>query len=167
MKDIDHRAEKRKRKVLSSKTTVKPSGQIYYVSADGDDQNDGLSPKRPLRSLDKVNSLDLKPNDGVMFRRGDIWRGRILTKTGVTYSAYGRGEKPRIYGPPYDAAKKGEWIETSTANVYMYSEELPDDVGTLVFNSGDEVAIKVLKVIDEDGQTTHNYTGRVFRVDMT
>lgn len=102
-----------------------------------------------------------------MFRRGDIWRGRILTKTGVTYSAYGRGEKPRIYGPPYDAAKKGEWIETSTANVYMYSEELPDDVGTLVFNSGDEVAIKVLKVIDEDGQTTHNYTGRVFRVDMT
>ena len=42
LKDIDHRAEKRKRKVLSSKTTVKPSGQIYYVSADGDDQNDGL-----------------------------------------------------------------------------------------------------------------------------
>ena len=162
LRDIYHRAEKRKRKVLSSKTSVNPMGQIYYVSADGDDHNDGLSPKRPLRSLDKVNSLDLKPNDGVMFRRGDIWRGRILTKAGVTYSAYGRGEKPRIYGSPYDAAKKGKWLETTTANVYMYSEELPDDVGTLVFNGGNEVAIKVLKVIDEEGRITHNYTGESF-----
>ena len=39
---------------------------------------------------------------------------------------------------------------------------MPDDVGTLVFNGGAEVAIKVLKVIDEDGQTTHNYTGESF-----
>ena len=45
-----------------------------------------------------------------MFRRGDIWRGRILTKAGVTYSAYGRGEKPRIYGSPYDAAKKASGL---------------------------------------------------------
>ena len=30
LKDIDHRADKRKHKVLSSKTSVNPTGHIYY-----------------------------------------------------------------------------------------------------------------------------------------
>ena len=117
LKDIDRKADKMRRKVLNSKSEVKPSGTIYYVAADGDDQNDGLSPKSPIRTLEKMNSLELQPSDGVMFRRGDAWRGRIYTKAGVTYSAYGRGEKPRIYGSPYDAAKVGKWIETTTPYV--------------------------------------------------
>ena len=78
-----------------------------------------------------------------VFRRGDIFRGQVMIRSGVTYGAYGKGIKPRIYGSPYDAAKVGKWVETTTPNVYMFSEDLPDDVGTLVFNSGEQVDLVV------------------------
>ena len=162
LKQIDRRAERLKRRILNSPTSVKPSGVIYYLSADGDDANDGLSPQTPLRSIAKLNTLELKPSDGVMFRRGDVWRGRINTRKGVTYSAYGKGDKPRIYGSPCDAAVEGEWIATATPNVYMYSLELSDDVGTLVFNGGEQNAIKILKVYHADGTTTNVYTDEPF-----
>ena len=162
LKQIDRRAERLKRRILNSPTEVKPSGVIYYLSADGDDANDGLSPHTPLRSIAKLNALELKPSDGVMFRRGDVWRGKITTRKGVTYSAYGKGAKPRIYGSPCDAAVEGEWIATATPNVYMYSLELSDDVGTLVFNGGEQNAIKILKVYHADGTTTNVYTGEPF-----
>lgn len=97
-----------------------------------------------------------------MFRRGDIFRGKINTKAGVSYGAYGKGNKPRIYGSPYDAAVEGEWIATPTPNVYMYSRELADDVGTLVFNHGEAHAIKILKVYHADGSTTNVYTDKPF-----
>ena len=121
---IDRQAERLKRRILNSPTEVKPSGVIYYLSTDGDDANDGLSPQTPLRSIAKLNTLELKPSDGVMFRRGDVWRGKITTRKGVTYSAYGRGAKPRIYGSPCDAAVEGEWIATATPNVYMSPERV-------------------------------------------
>ena len=159
---IDRQAERLKRRILNAPTSVKPSGVIYYLSADGDDANDGLSPQTPLRSIAKLNTLELNPSDGVMFRRGDVWRGKITTRKGVTYSAYGKGEKPRIYGSPCDAAVEGEWIATATPNVYMYSLELSDDVGTLVFNGGEQNAIKILKVYHADGTTTNVYTGEPF-----
>ena len=162
LKQIDRRAERLKRRILNSPTSVKPSGVIYYLSADGDDANDGLSPQTPLRSIAKLNTLELKPSDGVMFRRGDVWRGKITTRKGVTYSAYGRGAKPRIYGSPCDASVEGEWIATATPNVYMYSQYLSDDVGTLVFNGGEQNAIKILKVYHADGTTTNVYTGEPF-----
>ena len=44
LKQIDRRAERLKRRILNSPTSVKPSGVIYYLSADGDDANNGLSP---------------------------------------------------------------------------------------------------------------------------
>ena len=162
IKDIDRKAEKMRRKILNSKSEVKPTGTIYYISTDGDDKNDGLSPQTPIRTLDKMNTLDLQPSDGVMFRRGDIWRGRIYTKAGVTYSAYGRGEKPRIYGSPYDAAVEGEWVATATENVYVYSRTLSDDVGTLVLNNSEQVARKITQRIQPDGSTTNLYTGEPF-----
>ena len=162
LRRIDRQAEQMKRKILSSKTDVKPAGTIYYVSAEGDDFNDGLSPEKPLRTLAKVNALELQPSDGVMFRRGDLWRGGLITQCGVTYSAYGAGEKPRLYGSPCDAAVESRWVATDTPNVYMYDMELADDVGTLVFNHGEANAIKILKVYHTDGTTTNVYTGEPF-----
>lgn len=162
LKQIGRQAERLKRKILNSATEVKPSGTIYYFAADGDDQNDGLSPQTPLRTIARLNALELKPSDGVMFRRGDVWRGKIFTRKGVTYSAYGRGAKPRIYGSPCDAAVEGEWVATDTPNVYMYDRELADDVGTLVFDGGEQNAIKILKVYHADGTTTNVYTGEPF-----
>ena len=162
LRKVDGLAEQMKRKILSSQSVALPEGTIYYVSAEGDDANDGLSPEKPIRSLDRVNALALKPSDGVVFRRGDLWRGGLITQRGVTYSAYGEGDKPRLYGSPCDAAVEGRWVATGTPNVYMYDMELPDDIGTLVFNHGEANAIKILKVYHTDGTTTNVYTGEPF-----
>lgn len=160
--ELDRKAEMKKKAIRSTKTKVNIDGQSYYVAANGDDTNDGLSPDRPIKSLDKVNSLNLQVGDGVLFKRGDLWRGHIKTKQGVTYSAYGKGDKPRLYGSPYDAVKDGKWEETETPNVYVYDKELPDDIGTLVFNEGEACAFKVMKRRLENGSTVHIETGQPF-----
>ena len=47
------------------------TGTVYYVSATGDDKNDGLSPETPIKSLAKASMLPLKPGDSVLFKKGD------------------------------------------------------------------------------------------------
>lgn len=162
--ELDREAEKMKEQILGSTSEIdtKTFATIYYLSAEGDDRNDGLSPERAIRSLERLNSLDLKPNDCVLLRRGDLWRGRLRAKQGVTYSAYGEGTKPRIYGSPYDAAKEGRWVETEVKNVYVYDGELAADIGTLVFNHGEAHALKVMMIREEDGSTLHIDTREPF-----
>ncbi|MBR4853535.1 MAG: hypothetical protein IKU88_02290 [Alistipes sp.] len=161
---LDRKAEKLKRQIRNTPSAINldERGAIYYISTEGDDSNSGLSPEQAIRSLEKLNSLELKPNDCVLFRRGDLWRGRLRAKTGVSYSAYGKGEKPRIYGSPYDAAKVGRWVETEAKNIYMYDGELSSDIGTLVFNHGEANAFKVMMIRQEDGSTLHIETREPF-----
>ena len=161
---IDQRAEKLKKEILSSKSSVPKTGTVYYVSAsEGNDSFDGLSPEHPVQSLQKVSELPLKEGDAVLFRRGDVFRGCVKTHAGCTYSAYGKGQKPRLYGSPCDAAKEGTWKETDTKNVWAFSLPFPNDIGTLVFDEGKGgCAQKVMKVRHEDGTTTHIETGEPF-----
>lgn len=161
---IDRKAEKLKKEILRSKSSVPSARTIYYVSSsEGNDANDGLSPERPLQSLQKVNELPLEEGDAVLFRRGDLFRGCVRSHVGCTYSAYGKGPKPRLYGSPCNAAREGEWRETDQKNVWAYSLPLKQDVGTLVFDEGDKgCAMKVMKVRHEDGSTTHIETGEPF-----
>lgn len=160
--DLDAKAEAMKLKIRNTETNIKIKGKTYYVSSLGDDANDGLSINSPLKSIEKVNTLNLEEGDAVLFNRGDLWRGAIKSKKGVTYSAYGKGEKPKIYGSPYDAAKDGEWLKTEIPNVYEYNIDLPNDIGTLVFDEGKSCAIKVMKDKLEDGSTVHLKTREPF-----
>ncbi len=163
LEDIDRKAGALKEAILGSTFTPLIEGKTYYVSAQGDDGNDGLSPQKPLRSLDGVNALELQKGDGVLFRRGDLWRGHLQTRTGATYAAYGEGEKPRLYGSPCNAAQEGTWTETEARGVYAYSLELKNDVGALIFDDGAAgCAFKVMKVTQPDGTTTHVDTGQPF-----
>lgn len=66
-------------------------GNKYYVSTNGDDNNDGLTPKTAWSTLEKVTEFKFKEGDGVYFKRGDLWRGCIIMQDGVTYQAYGKG----------------------------------------------------------------------------
>lgn len=161
---LDREAEARKKEIRATPTIFDESkfSTIYYISDEGSDLNDGLTPETAIQSLTHLNSLDLKEGDCVMFRRGDLWRGQLKAKRGVTYTAYGKGEKPRIYGSPYDAAKEGRWVQTETENVYMYDAALPNDIGTLVFNHGEQHAFKVMMIREEDGSTLHIETREPF-----
>ncbi len=162
LEDIDRKAEEMKEAIRQTASEVNATGNIYYVANGGDDNQDGRTPETAVKSLKKVNGLELKPGDAVLFNRGDLWRGVVQTRRGVTYSAYGEGEKPRIYASPCDAAKEGSWTETEVKGVYVYDRELTDDIGTLVFNEGESCAFKVMMVRQPDSTTLHVETGEPF-----
>lgn len=161
---LDRKADRMREAIRNSKSEIdlKQFHTIYYIAADGNDLNDGLSPRTPIKSLERLNSLELKAGSCVLFRRGDIWRGRVTTCDGVTYSAYGRGAKPQIYGSPCNAAEQGVWRQTEVKNVYVYEAELGADIGTLVFNNGEACATKVMMYRKADGTTLHIDTREPF-----
>jgi hypothetical protein len=69
----------------------------YYVSSSGSDSNSGTS-SSPWQTLSKVNGAALASGDTVLFNRDDVFYGQLVPKNGVTYNAYGSGEKPVISG---------------------------------------------------------------------
>ena len=92
LNEIEALAEKRKNEILSSRDSLIITGVTYYVANGGSDGNDGLTPDTPWATLAKVSETELKSGDGVLFKRGDLFRGKVITKSGVTYGAYGEGE---------------------------------------------------------------------------
>lgn len=112
----------------------------YYVDAlEGDDLNDG-SMDAPLKSLDKVNQLNLQAGDQILFKRGTYYRGALYPASGnsmadVYYGAYGEGSLP-IIACSINATNHDNWIQLSE-HVYVYKESIPYDVGNMIFDSGD------------------------------
>lgn len=136
--------------IRTTKTDVKITGKSYYVSEKGDDSNDGTSPEKAIKSVDAIAKFHLQPGDAVLFERGSVFRGHISCAVdGVTYSAYGAGNKPEIYGASENAAKVGTWEKTDTENVWVYSAKSGLDVGVIVFDEGKEFGLKVF------GKKTH------------
>ncbi|MBO5224156.1 MAG: hypothetical protein J6C23_06575 [Clostridia bacterium] len=137
-------SEIRKREILESKDNLHIIGNTYYVSCDGNDNNDGLTPHTAWATLDKVSSIKLNKGDGVLFRRGDVFRGCIRTQSSVTYGAYGEGEKPKLYGWDKNLANPAMWEAVDEdKHVYKLTEKILD-VGTLVFNDGEKHSIKLI-----------------------
>lgn len=95
VKKFDLLSENRKREILESKDNLHIIGNTYYVSCDGNDNNDGLSPHSAWASLAKVSATKLHKGDGVLFRRGDVFRGCITTQCGISYGGVRRGRKAR------------------------------------------------------------------------
>ncbi|MBQ7821906.1 MAG: S-layer homology domain-containing protein [Clostridia bacterium] len=138
--------------IINTSTTVEVTGTKYYISESGNDDNDGLSPATAWKSIAKVNSFAFNPGDGVFFKRGDTFRldGVALDAlSGVTYSAYGEGAKPRFI-VSYNASGKYNWIETKYKNIYKYVENIDYDhnVGNIVFDGGDAWGIQIQKTLD-------------------
>lgn len=157
------RAERLKDAILNADVPCTGTGRTFYVSNDGSDSRSGRSPRAAFKSLDKVNSMELHEGDVVLFRRGDLWRGQIKTQDGVTYSAYGTGEKPKLYGSPFNAAVTGEWTLTDAPDVYAFSIPVRDDVGLLVFDEGERgCAFKVMQIMYPNGKGFHVETKEPF-----
>ena len=118
----------------------------YYVSSrTGNDSNDGLSPKSAWRSIQRVNAGPLEPGDTLLFERGRIFRGQLIPSSGgesgpVTYGAYGKGPKPRIYGSINRSAKS--YWRSSAENVWE-TDDITCDAGNIIFDDGKCVGIKV------------------------
>ncbi len=77
-------------------------GQTTYFVDDlmGNDANMGIKVEAPLKSLAKINRIDLQPGDSVLFRRGGQWVGNLVPRGSgalenrIVIGAYGSGEAP-------------------------------------------------------------------------
>ena len=151
LRELDTLAATRRAEIRATKDEVTFSGTAYYVAADGCDEADGLSPATAWQSLDRVSNAALQPGDAVRFRRGDLFRGAVLCKAGVTYCAYGEGEKPRFYPHGRDLADPSLWeLYNEKACIWRLKEKIPE-TGNLVFNGGAEHGYKHIPTYTKDG----------------
>lgn len=147
LNDLDIRCDERKYSIINSSAEIKPAGNVHYVSNDGNDKNSGSSPDSAWATLDRVNFFFFDEGDAVLFARGDLWRGQLQCQGGVTYSAFGTGEKPKIYGSDYNYAQS-IWEKTWTPHVYVLSLPLSEDAGLIVFDYGKAHSYKKITGID-------------------
>jgi hypothetical protein len=78
----------------------------YYISAAGNDANNGTSQATPWKTISKLNSswTPINAGDSILFRRGDTFIGPLIVgKSGTStakfnFGAYGTGAKPIITG---------------------------------------------------------------------
>ncbi len=137
-------AARRRDEIRNTADTPDIRGAVYYVSNDGNDDNDGRSPERAWRTLAKVSGAELAAGDGVLFRRGDLFRGYLKAQAGVTYAAWGEGKKPEFYGWDKGLADPGGWILSDPEHhIWKWNERILD-AGTLVFNHGQAHSIKLI-----------------------
>ena len=142
--EIESIIEKRRQEILNAPDTIVITGTKYYVSNSGDDSNDGLSPDKPWKTLARVSDAELNEGDAVLFCRGDLFRGEVVAKAGVTYAAYGEGEKPKLYACDRNMADPSLWVLTDREhNIWRYTEKTLD-AGTLVFNEGEKHSVKLI-----------------------
>lgn len=146
---VEKKSREMLEKIKKARTEIKVKGTTYYVSADGDDTNDGKSPATAFKTTDAVNECkDITEGDAVLFRRGDIFRGHVNLQPGVVYSGYGTGEKPRIYGALENASELS-WTRESE-NIYSVPISHSKDIGCIVFNEGEEWGYKKFLEGDTD-----------------
>ena len=165
LKQFDDIAEKRKQEILSAPDSVAVTGTRYYVSNDGNDENDGKTPESAWATLKKVSSAPLLPGDGVFFRRGDLFRGEVMTAPGVTYAAYGEGDKPKLYGWDYSLANPDLWELYDEAHHIWKMKNKILDCGTLVFNDGEAHCRKLIPSYRDGRFVCRDDESRLF--DMT
>ena len=100
------------------------ASNYYFSDTDGNDSRSPLeaqNPTTPWKSLRQLNAFfpRLKPGDSVLFKRGDIFPGKLaLNVSGsidhpIVLSAYGQGNKPQITGltalSNWRPSKEGVW----------------------------------------------------------
>ncbi len=163
---LDYRAQATARiaAIRATPNLLVPAGApTYYLSAKtGDDAADGRTPATAWRTAARLAQEKIAPGAFVLFERGGVYRGTVKVASGVTYSAYGVGPKPCIYGSPEDGAVPAKWTRTDTPNIWSYDIGHAD-VGTLVFDGGERCATKVLIRTDKKtGAKTDLRTGKPF-----
>ena len=160
----DEAAASKKKSVANfDDNLISVSGRTYYIAKNGNSENDGLSPEKPI-TVDKLNELELDAGDAVLFNRGDTFRisqsVRILA--GVSYGAYGVGAKPIISGSLKDYSDEDLWT-TSDGNVWKTTIDV-ECAANIIFDNGDYVGVakQSLSEIAKDGDFYFDNTAKTF-----
>ncbi len=126
-------ADEMKERVINTESDYYARGRIIYVSNDGDDNNDGLTPETAIASIAKIAEM-IEDGDTFLFRRGDMFRGSIIIeKKHITFSAYGEGKKPIFNSSLRNYADESIWVKTEHENVWQCTIPL-NNVGIIHYN---------------------------------
>lgn len=144
--------------IRSRKDAISVPGIVYYVSPDGNDDNTGLSPMLPLRTIARVNQLCLSAGDAVVFERGGTYRTDVslMLQSGVTYGAYGNGQKPVISGSVQNYAEEDCWCEEELTHIW--STSVSGEAGIMIFDDDKAVGVRkyTLEELKENGDYYHD-----------
>lgn len=137
----------RRKQITEWEGDISISGTAYYVSPKGKTGNSGISPESPLQTVADVNSLNLQRGDAVLFERGGVYRTEetLVLKSGVSYGAYGIGEKPLISGSAHDYAMEGEWERESD---HIWSISVSGEAGVMTFDNDTAFGIRRFSIED-------------------
>ena len=140
--EIEALAARRKEEIRNTLDRLQTRGATYYVSAEGNDDSDGKTPESAWKTPQKASLAPLREGDAVLFRRGDVFRGAVQTASGVTYAAYGEGDKPRFYSWHQNLGCEALWsLVDAEHHIWRLNDPILD-VGTLVFDEGERHARK-------------------------
>lgn len=158
------KADKKIKSIRKNITVIKKSdtfipgktytGTAYYVSANGNDEDTGLSEDHAWKSIPKVASYEFSYGDIVLFRRGDVFRGSFEGREGVTYSAYGKGRLPRIFGCTETGVGEEKWTfygnTSDGGKVWVFYCDMTD-IGTIHYGGDKKIGTKVAPYWGKDG----------------
>ena len=139
---VDTISEQMKKDILNTPNTAdiygdRMTGTTYYISEkNGNDDNDGLSPEKALKTYAGLTKKMRFPKKGtsILFERGGIYRGQIaIPGNGITLGSYGEGPKPLLMQSRRDYADPSLWVETEWENVWKCTELL-NNVGVIGFD---------------------------------
>ncbi len=158
---LDRKADEMWEKIMNTASEYEAKGRIYYVSENGNDEADGLSEDTAWKTPAKVGEAELNEGDVVLFKRGEIFRGILKTKPGVTYSAYGEGEKPGLYGFCENAAGADKWVLDDAENhIWRYYAKV-EEIGGIVFED-EFAALKLIPYFGDGAYRVSKETMELF-----
>ncbi len=108
---------------ISIFSTCTLSAETYYISNEGNDNNNGTMPEQAWQSIDKCNSVDLKAGDSILFKRNEIFTGTLKIRNSgsdslnIYIGAYGVGDKPILKG-----SKTISGFKQQEENIYAVEE---------------------------------------------
>lgn len=131
------------------------SRKFYVSSSTGNDDQDGRSPSRPWRSLEKVSREGFRPGDTILFKAGDTFAGQLALRSSgspnrpLVVTTFGPGPRAVIDGASplggYSAAvlvENQHDIEirgleiTNAVDLLRPGEDTNTAAGILVINDG-------------------------------
>ena len=140
------------------------TGTAYYVSNNGNDENDGLTPETAFATIERLAFVEFEFGDAIFFERGSTWRKVMLPDSvrgteGLTISAYGEGEKPKFYGSPENGAGAEKWelyyVGENGEKIWRYHTEVADS-SVVVLNEGESHATRSVPYWDGVGYLLPN-----------
>ena len=144
-------ADALRKKIRESKDELEYVGKVYYISNNGDDNNDGLSPETAWKTIrryeDHHELFDDAGGATLLFERGGIYRGFFGACNNSAYGAYGEGKKPEIWGSKQNFADPSLWNDCGnnlwSIELIGYDGKAMWDVGLIAMDET-TIAYKVL-----------------------